>query len=151
MQVDSAGPTDVAQELFRSCANSLLPLWQALADIPDPCQQACGYSLSIVDLGIVNAITARDGVVTVSVTFTEPACLFGFRIINEIEDRLARFPGVEHVAVSVDPYPLWEPSRLTDRARSAHAARRTQFGPNGGASDEVLVAIPKVTPGVSHV
>jgi metal-sulfur cluster biosynthetic enzyme len=106
----------------------LLPLWRALGEIPDPCQQACGYELSIVDLGIVNGVVAEDGCVSVSLTFTEPTCTFGFRIIQEIEDRLAQIPGVRRARVSIDPFPLWEPSRLTERARRAHAESRLRFG-----------------------
>ncbi len=106
----------------------LLPLWRTLGDIPDPCQQACGYALSIVDLGIVNGVAAEDGCVSVSLTFTEPTCTFGFRIIQEIEDRLAQIPGVRRVQVSIDAFPLWEPSRLTERARRAHAESRLRFG-----------------------
>ena len=149
-QIDAAGPADQLSPVNPS-AKALLPLWQALAEIADPCQQACGYDLSILDLGIINGITAREGVVTVSVTFTEPACLFGFRIMQEIEDRLALLPGVRQVIVSIDAYPLWEPSRLTDRARQAHAARRLQFGPGAAAPGEVLVDISRITPAHSRV
>jgi metal-sulfur cluster biosynthetic enzyme len=131
----------------------LLPLWRALAQIPDPCQQACAYELSIVDLGIVNGVVAEDGCVTVSLTFTEASCTFGFRIIEEIEDRLARIPGVHRVRVSIEPFPVWEPSRLTDRARRAHAESRLRFGPSRGAGGgaEVLVPMSTITMGGRHV
>ena len=147
-QAEDAGASERLQA-GNTRLNPLLPLWQALADIADPCQEACGYDLSILDLGIVNSLEARDGVVTVSVTFTEPACLFGYRIIQEIEARLARLPGVAEVIVSIDPYPLWEPSRLTERARQAYAARKAQFGP--GVADQVFVDISRIRSGGAHV
>ena len=142
---DLAPPQAVAPE------HPLLPLWRALGGIGDPCQQACGYDLSILDLGIVNDVSAEDGRVTVSLTFTEPFCAFGFRIIQEIEDRLSGLAGVREVRVALDPFPLWEPSRLSDRARQLHAAHRLRFGPASGARAEALAAIPDPkTPRGSH-
>jgi metal-sulfur cluster biosynthetic enzyme len=139
------GPSESA-----GSAHPLLPLWQALTGIADPCQQACGYALSIVDLGIVNGVSSVEGCATVSLTFTESSCTFAFRIIQEIEDRLARLPGVRRVEVSIDPFPPWEPSRLTERARHAHAQSRLRFGPVRRAAAEVLVPVPAIMTGGSH-
>jgi len=134
-----------------SPGHPLLPLWQALTEVADPCQQACGYALSIVDLGIVNGVASDAGCVTVSLTLTESSCTFAFRIIEEIEDRLAQLPGVRRVEVAIEPFPLWEPSRLSERARQAHAQSRLRFGPARRAGAEVLVPMPGMTTGGSHV
>jgi metal-sulfur cluster biosynthetic enzyme len=145
-----ATATDAPPEPGRS-GHPLLPLWQALAEVADPCQQACGYPLSIVDLGIVNGVASDAGHVTVSLTFTESSCTFAFRIIEEIEDRLAQLPGVRRVEVAIEPFPPWEPSRLSERARQVHAQSRLRFGPARRVGAEVIVPMPVTTTGGSHV
>lgn len=130
--------------------HDLLPVWQALDQVADPCQHACGYELSIVDLGIVNDVSAEDGVVTVSLTFTEPLCTFGFRIIQEIEDRLVVLSGVREARVSIVPFPLWEPSRLSERARALHAERRLQFSGVHCTTSEAVIPLSRIPTGARH-
>lgn len=130
--------------------HELLPVWQALDQIADPCQHAVGYPLSIVDLGIVNGVQAEDGVVTVSLTFTEPLCTFGFRIIQDIEDHLVKLPGVRAARVSIVPFPLWEPSRLSERARALHADRRLQFSGVQLTTTEAVIPLSRIPIGARH-
>ena len=54
MTLPSSAPAS-PQESGRA-EHPLLRLWRALGEIPDPCQQACGYALCIGDLGIVNGV-----------------------------------------------------------------------------------------------
>jgi metal-sulfur cluster biosynthetic enzyme len=126
-------------------------LWRALADVPAPSRRACGAGLDGLVPGTGSTITARDGAVTVSVTLTEPACLFGFRIVHEIEDQQAKLPGVREVVISIDANLRRERVRLSDRAREARAALRARSGPVAGPAAGVFVEIPKITLGGHRV
>jgi len=75
-------------------------------------------SLDIVELGLVYAVTAKPGVVSVRVTMTSAACPVAEFIVDEIVVELRRELG-DAVAVDVDLVwqPPWAPERMSDRAR----------------------------------
>ncbi len=89
----------------------------ALEAIRDPCLEAAGFDLSIVDLGLIGNVTITGLQVDVEITFTEPGCMFTHRIIAQIQDVLAA-RGAEVVNV----VPLWTPS-WTDKRMSSRGAR----------------------------
>ena len=103
---------------------------QALETVRDPCHVLSGHDISILDLGLVNEVSRVGDVIEVSVTFTEPTCVFADRIVADLEDLAARLPGVSKVAVTVEPLPIWEPSRMSTRARRLFDARRAEFDAN---------------------
>ena len=100
---------------------------EALATVRDPCHALSGHDLSILDLGLVNEVSRVGEVIHVSLTFTEPTCVFADRIVGDLEDLAARLPGVSKVAVTIEPLPIWEPSRMNTRARRLFDARRAAF------------------------
>jgi metal-sulfur cluster biosynthetic enzyme len=100
---------------------------QALDAIRDPCHALSGHDLSILDLGLVNEVSRRGDVIRVSITFTEPTCVFSDRIVGALQDLAGRLPDVAEVVVEIEPLPIWEPSRLSARARHLFAARRSAF------------------------
>ena len=104
-------------------------VWRALDTVRDPCNVLSGHDLSIVDMGLINRIEARGDSIEIAVTFTEPGCLFGYRIIENMENLTAELPGVGEIRVIPEPFPLWDESRLSDRARAVYAARKARFGP----------------------
>lgn len=99
-------------------------VWRALETVRDPCHEISGHDLSIVDLGLVNWVARRGDAIHVSLTFTEPTCVFAWRIVNELEDLAPQLPGVARVEVVVEHLPIWEPDRMNDRARTLFAERR---------------------------
>jgi ATP-binding protein involved in chromosome partitioning len=103
-------------------------VWQALGNVKDPCNVLSGHDLSIVDMGLVNRVQIDGDRVEVGVTFTEPGCLFGYRIIEDMEDLAASLTGVRKIQVIPEPFPLWDESRLSPRARSVYAEKKARFG-----------------------
>jgi metal-sulfur cluster biosynthetic enzyme len=103
-------------------------LWRALDTVKDPCNVLSGHDLSIVDMGLINRIHANGDAIEIGVTFTEPGCLFGYRIIEHMEDLAAALPGVTEIRVIPEPFPLWDPSRLSPKARAVYADKKARFG-----------------------
>jgi metal-sulfur cluster biosynthetic enzyme len=106
---------------------AITTVWAALSQIPDPCHVLSGHDLSIVDLGLINAVTRDDSVINVSVTFTDPSCVFSYQIIMDMEDLAQSLDGVSEIRVVSDPYPLWTEDRLSDKAKTLFAHKRRLF------------------------
>lgn len=102
-------------------------VWRALGNVKDPCNVLSGHDLSIVDMGLVNRVQISGDLVEVGVTFTEPGCVFGYRIIEDMEDLAAGLRGVGKIQVIPEPFPLWDESRLSPKARSVYAEKKARF------------------------
>lgn len=103
-------------------------VWEALDHIADPCHALSGHDLSIVDLGLVNDVSRKDDIIEVSVTFTDPSCIFSYQIIMDLEDMAQSLDGVSEIKVTSDPYPLWTEDRLSDKAKALFLEKRHRFG-----------------------
>ena len=88
------------------------PLWNALREVMDP-----EIPISLVDLGLIYDVRDDDGVVEVDLTFTATACPCMAFIHFDIQDRLAREPGVREVRVNEVWTPAWNKSRITEEGR----------------------------------
>lgn len=107
---------------------AIAAVWSLLNTVPDPCHALSGHDLSIVDLGLINGISRDGESMNISVTFTDPSCVFSYKIIMDLEDLAATLDGVSDIKVSADPYPLWTEDRLSDKARHLFADKRQRFG-----------------------
>ncbi len=87
----------------------------ALRDVPDP-----ETGINIVDMGLVCAIVADAATqsVTLTVTFTTPACPAGAAILAGIERRLKRVAGIESVDLQLSFEPPWTPERISEAGRT---------------------------------
>ena len=91
-------------------------LIDALRDVYDPCCQDRG--VSIVDMGVVEDVRARDGHVEVDLIPTTGWCPFVANMSAAIPEALLALPGVETVEVKVVWEPAWTPDRLSESARA---------------------------------
>ncbi len=83
-------------------------LWTALRDVEDP-----ELRLSIVELGLIYDIEFDDdGVATVKMTLTSPACPVGPMLQGMIFHRLSGMEGVEDVEVNLVWDPPWDPKKM---------------------------------------
>jgi metal-sulfur cluster biosynthetic enzyme len=83
-------------------------LWTALRDVEDP-----ELRLSIVELGLIYGIDFDDdGVATVNMTLTSPACPVGPMLQGMIFHRLSGMEGVEDVEVNLVWDPPWDPKEM---------------------------------------
>jgi metal-sulfur cluster biosynthetic enzyme len=86
----------------------------ALHEVHDP-----ETGINLVDLGLIYAaVWDAGGVVRVTMTLTTPACPVGGMMVEGVERRLARLPGVTSVAVDVTFDPPWTPERITPAGRA---------------------------------
>jgi metal-sulfur cluster biosynthetic enzyme len=91
-------------------------LRDALRDVEDP-----ETGLNIVDLGLVYGVTfdaAGGGTARVTMTFTTPACPAGGLMLDGVDRRLRRVPGVADVDVTVTFEPRWTPERISGAGRA---------------------------------
>jgi metal-sulfur cluster biosynthetic enzyme len=107
----------------------MLRIRDALASVRDPCHALSDHPLGILDLGLVNEVSRRGDVIEVRMTLTEPTCVFAHQIVADIEDLAPTLDGVARIEVVFEHLPIWEPSRMTERARRLFAERRTAFAP----------------------
>ena len=125
-------PINIDTEELADRPSDLIPdIWNALDGVRDPCHVRSGHDLSILDLGLVNRVTLMGKDIEIGVTLTEVSCTFGYRIIEDIEALAADFPEVACFRVVIEPFPLWTPDRLSERARSRYRDSRLAFSPNG--------------------
>lgn len=99
---------------------------RALEDVPDPCMVAAGAEASIVELGLVDAVSVVDGCAEVEITLTEPGCPFTHHIVAAIHDAAEDIEGIDRVRVLPRWAPMWSEERLAPegRAKLENARRR---------------------------
>lgn len=84
-------------------------LWDALRDVTDP-----EIPISVVDMGLIVALSQQGSVVNVKLTFTAMGCPATEFIMDDIRERLLREPGVEMVHIEVVWDPVWTKARLSE-------------------------------------
>lgn len=81
--------------------------------------------INIVDLGLVYDARVEDGVATVRMTMTTPACPLGPYLDDAVHASLTGAPGVTDVAVDFVWEPPWDPdTMMSDEAKAALGWRR---------------------------
>ncbi len=84
-------------------------LWDALRDVMDP-----EIPISVVDMGLVVALSCEDGRVDLKLTFTAMGCPAMDFIMDDIRERLLREPGVYAVNIEIVWEPVWTKARLSE-------------------------------------
>lgn len=87
-------------------------LLQQLRGVIDP-----ELGVNIVDLGLIYGIGVTDGVASVRMTMTTPACPIGPYLSDQVRWALLELDGVLDVAVEITHEPPWSPDRMSDAAR----------------------------------
>jgi metal-sulfur cluster biosynthetic enzyme len=91
-------------------------LLDALRDVYDPC--CADRGISIVDMGIVEAVRIAGGHAEVDLVLTSGWCPFVASMSSAIPDRLRELDGVETCDVRVVWEPVWTMERLSPAARA---------------------------------
>jgi metal-sulfur cluster biosynthetic enzyme len=84
-------------------------LWDALREVTDP-----ELPISVVDMGLIVALTEQDGIVEIKLTFTAMGCPAMDFIMDDIRARLLQEPGVREVRIEIVWEPVWTKARLTE-------------------------------------
>jgi metal-sulfur cluster biosynthetic enzyme len=88
----------------------------ALREVYDPC--CADRGISIVDMGVVEAVRIEDTRVEVDLVLTTGWCPFVTNMSTAILQRLSALDGVESVDVRVVWDPVWTQERLSPSARA---------------------------------
>jgi metal-sulfur cluster biosynthetic enzyme len=113
---------------------------EALREVYDPC--CADRGISVVDMGVVEAVHVEGSHVRVDLVLTTGWCPFVAAMSDVIPARLRLLDGVETVAVEVVWDPVWTPDRLSPSAREKlslpleellpHRERRLAHAAEGG-------------------
>jgi metal-sulfur cluster biosynthetic enzyme len=97
----------------------------ALDEVIDPCSVTAGAPLSVVDMGLVSdLVVSEEGGVSLQLRATSAMCTMIAGIMKDAEQRLARVEGITTVHVTLHGGTIWTEADMTEKGRSALAARR---------------------------
>jgi metal-sulfur cluster biosynthetic enzyme len=83
-----------------------------LATIPEPCAIALGANTNIVSMGLIEAITIAEDLVSVELCLTDPGCVHYQAIKRYIADTLLALGGITQTEVTITTDKLWSPDRM---------------------------------------
>ena len=92
-------------------------IYRRLSSVVDPCMEAAGLGLSLVDLGIVRDVTVDDGEIAVELGLTEPGCGFTHALVTRVEDALEPMGADRRIAVRFNWREPWTEAMMTDDGR----------------------------------
>jgi metal-sulfur cluster biosynthetic enzyme len=96
---------------------SPLAVREQLDEIVDPCSEARGTDISIVEMGLLKRIEVEDGSVHVELRITSPSCMMVGYFIEQANERVGSLPGVEEVTLSTDAGLSWRDEMMAEEAR----------------------------------
>jgi metal-sulfur cluster biosynthetic enzyme len=92
------------------CDHAVCPaLWDALREVTDP-----EIPVSVVDMGLIVALTEEAGTVDLKLTFTAMGCPAMEFIMDDIRARLLQEPGIREVRIDIVWEPVWTKARLSE-------------------------------------
>lgn len=97
-----------------------------LGGVVDPCMEAAGLGLSLVDLGIVRTVDVDDTAIDVELGLTEPGCGFTHALVTKVEDALAPLGEAREVRVHFNWSEPWTEEMMTDEGRAVFTQARGQ-------------------------
>ncbi|MGH6673520.1 MAG: SUF system Fe-S cluster assembly protein [Xanthobacteraceae bacterium] len=125
-EAESAGPVTPAQTAAAGTAegSAVIPAEEmsrltdeivgALKTVYDP-----EIPADIYELGLIYRVDIDDDhAVTVDMTLTTPNCPSAAELPGQVENAVAAVPGVREAKVNVVWDPPWDPSRMSDEART---------------------------------
>lgn len=118
-----------------------------LAGIFDPCSVAARTPLSVLDMGLVSAITIEaDGRVGVVMRPTTPLCTMLACLMKAAEEGLRALPGVTAVEVRAEAGAGWSEAEISDQGRRLLAARRQRSREEVGVQPQQWRTQPRPAP-----
>jgi metal-sulfur cluster biosynthetic enzyme len=95
---------------------SPLAVREQLDDIIDPCSEARGTDISIVEMGLLKEIEVDDSAVHIELRITSPSCMMVGYFIEQATERIGGLPGVEEVTLSTDAGLSWRDDMMAGEA-----------------------------------
>ena len=103
-------------------------LERTLENVECPCAAGLNRGIGVVDMGLIQQAERVGNVVEIGLQLTEPACIYGLGIAEEIESAIkAGDPSVEAVRITfLYSEEIWSEDRLSAAARERLAFVRRQ-------------------------
>lgn len=95
---------------------SALAVRERLDGIVDPCSEARGTDISIVEMGLLKRVEVDDGTVHIELRITSPSCMMVGYFIEQAEKRVGSLDGVEEVTLSTDAGMTWREEMMDENA-----------------------------------
>ena len=125
---------------------SALAVREQLDEIVDPCSEARGTDISIVEMGLLKAIEVDGGSVHVDLRITSPSCMMVGYFIEQAEKRVGALDGVEEVTLATDAGMDGREEMMAEsakeRRREHQQALADRYQQERGDGDPVAPAIP---------
>lgn len=95
---------------------SLLAIREQLDEIIDPCSEARGTDISIVEMGLLKKIEVNEGAVHIELRITSPSCMMVGYFIEQANERVGGLSGVEEVTLETDAGLSWSDDMMAEEA-----------------------------------
>lgn len=123
---DPPGPADVSGPTEQRVI-------EALGEVLDPCSCMTDSPISIVELGLVEAVSVTDHTAEITLVPTTPMCLYMTQIIDDATTAVRSLDKINTVQIDQDVTTMWRPERMAPdlRERYQQSQRRetqTVFG-----------------------
>lgn len=92
-------------------------MYAAIRRVVDPCSRFNGTDLSLVDLGMVEWVKIKDGVVNIRLLLDDPTCIYTFVIQRDIREAVSQLAKVDAVEIELTPDQIWTEDRMLPDAR----------------------------------
>jgi metal-sulfur cluster biosynthetic enzyme len=112
---------------------------EALGTVQDPCSVFNRTNLSLIELGMVDAVTVGEaGRVHIRLFLDDPTCIFFFEIHRMLQEAVSKVDGVEQIDVEIKADEIWTEERMTHGGRTRlnriRRERREAHGRDGAAA-----------------
>ena len=111
---------------------SALAVREELDRIVDPCSEARGTDISIVEMGLLKKIEIEDGVVDIELRITSPSCMMVGYFIEQANERVGTLPGVEAVKLKTDAGLSWREGMMSETAKERRREHQTALAERYG-------------------
>lgn len=106
---------------------SPLAVREELDEIVDPCSEARGTDISIVEMGLLKSIEVADRRVHIELRITSPSCMMVGYFIEQAQKRVGSLDGVEEVTLSTDAGMRWREEMMAESAKGRRRAHQQEL------------------------
>lgn len=107
-----------------------------LEKVIDPCSEANGTDLNVIEMGLLKSVEIADGRVTVDLRVTSPHCMMTPFFVEQIEERVEPLSGVDDVEVEFDAGFEWTPEYITEAGQQKREQVQSGLAERAGVSGD---------------
>lgn len=115
---------------------SPLEVREQLDEIVDPCSEARGTDISIVEMGLLKKVEVDGGTVDIELRITSPSCMMVGYFIEEANKRVGSLPGVEEVTLETDGGLSWRDEMIAEDAKQRRREHQQALAENYHQGDQ---------------